>query len=291
MTTEVWCRKCSTHGFLKRQPRDHETCPTCDAPLFKRREGSPTPWNHFGAVVRALFSFRGILFVAGYVAVVQVPHPVLRVAAAVLLFLGATTFAARSASVGVDRHIDFPHINLDELLSIKAIVAMSIYVVVLVLGPLILMGSAVASLFASDFLGDNADLLPPVPVAVGAAVLLVFWAPMALVLYLRTRSPLGFFLVPHGIRLIYHDLGGYAAMASLVIGAQAMLALAYVLNSFVPFFLGLGVTAVKAFLILGAYGIAGLYIREHARVLDFPVDDDDWVPVSEPVDVHFRDVR
>lgn len=287
MTTEVWCRKCSNHGFLKRPPRDNEACPTCDAPLFKRREDSPTPWNHVGPIFKALFSVRALLFIGIYAVAVEIPHPVFRVAMAVLLFLAASAFASRTASVGADRYIDFPHISFEELLSIKAILSMAVYVVGLVLGPLILIASAVAA----NLLPFEVSVVPPVWLAFVLAGALFLWSPMALVLYLRTGSLVGFFLVPQGIKLIFLNFRGYLLLSFLVLSAQALLVAVYVANTVVPFPLSIGLSAVKAVLVFAAYGAAGLYVRQYARVLDFPVDEEDWIPISPPIEVNFRDVR
>lgn len=287
MTTEVWCRKCSNHGFLKRPPRDNEACPTCDAPLFKRRENSPTPWNHIGPIFRALLSIRALLFIGVYAIAVEIPHPVFRVAVAVLLFLAASAFASRTAAVGADRYIEFPHISFEELLSLKAILSMAVYVVGLVLGPLILIASAVAA----NLLPFELSFTPPIWLAFVLAGALFLWSPMALVLYLRTGSLLGFFLVPQGLKLIFLNFRGYLLLSFLVLSAQGLLVGVYVANTVVPFPISMLLSGVKAILVFAAYGAAGLYVRQYARVLDFPVDEEDWIPISPPIEVNFRDVR
>ena len=134
--------------------------------------------------------------------------------------------------------------------------------------------------------------LPSLSLALLAlAALLLLWAPMALVMYLRTGATVGLVWLPGGLQLIARDPIGYALLlvlvgSSLIVQIGANLALAAL-----PFFVEFPVHVVKGIAVLGGWGLCGLYIRGHARTLDFPCDDDDWVahpwaaPPPDPTDV------
>lgn len=108
-------------------------------------------------------------------------------------------------------------------------------------------------------------------------LLLLAWAPMALVLYLRTGTTFGFFHVPGGVAALRADPRGYLVLAALVLPTLGARFIADVLQGALPFVLAPPLVAGKAAAILLGWGVAGLYVRQHARAYDMPIDDDDWV--------------
>ncbi|MCC7070913.1 MAG: hypothetical protein IT383_06310 [Deltaproteobacteria bacterium] len=153
------------------------------------------------------------------------------------------------------------------------------------------------------FAADEAADLPPIPdeledgggspwslVAIIVGLLLLAWAPMALVLYLRTGTTFGFFHVPGGIGALRADPVGYLALAALVLPTMGVRFVADLMQAALPFVLAPPIVAGKAAAIILGWGIAGLYVRQHARSYDMPVDEDDWVlftrfPQEAPVPV------
>jgi hypothetical protein len=110
------------------------------------------------------------------------------------------------------------------------------------------------------------------------ALLLLLWAPMALVVYLRSGSTFGLFWLPAGIGIGRRDPRGYASLAVLVIGSIGAQVAANALIGALPFFIAPPIVAAKAVVVLLTWGLCGLYIRSNARLLNFPVDEDDWEP-------------
>ncbi len=125
-------------------------------------------------------------------------------------------------------------------------------------------------------------------IALIVGILLLAWAPMALVLYLRTGTTFGFFHVPGGIAALRADPAGYLALAALVLPTLGARFIADLVQAALPFVLAPPVVAAKAAAIILSWGVAGLYVRQHARAYDMPIDDDDWVlftrfPQAAPV--------
>ncbi len=118
----------------------------------------------------------------------------------------------------------------------------------------------------------------PRAVAGAAALFLFLWAPMALVLYLRTSSTLAMFFLPGGLRTVQHDPSGYLALCFFVLPVLALRVGADALTTALPFFVSPPILFVKGAVVLFAWALCGLYVRQHARAFDLPVDDDDWVP-------------
>lgn len=114
-------------------------------------------------------------------------------------------------------------------------------------------------------------------VAIAIGLLLLAWAPMALVLYLRTGTTFGYFHVPEGINMLRADPRGYLVLAALVLPTLGVRFIADLMQAALPFFLAPPIVVVKAAAIILGWGLAGLYVRQHARTFDMPIDDDDWV--------------
>jgi hypothetical protein len=109
-------------------------------------------------------------------------------------------------------------------------------------------------------------------------LLLLAWAPMAIVAFLASSSPLGMFLVPQGIRMIAADRRGYGVLAAFVLGALILGAIVAACASVAPFVLEAPLRALEGIAFMVAFGLGGLYIRANARTLDLPCDEADWVP-------------
>jgi hypothetical protein len=110
------------------------------------------------------------------------------------------------------------------------------------------------------------------------ATILLLYSAMALVLFLQSNTFLGMFNVVAAWRALRADPGGYVLLAGVVVGINLATLAAdagAVRSSLVvaPAFFG-----VKTVLTLFVYGLGGLYVRQHARQLDLPVDDEDWEP-------------
>ncbi|HZP12639.1 MAG TPA: hypothetical protein VFB36_09480, partial [Nevskiaceae bacterium] len=114
-------------------------------------------------------------------------------------------------------------------------------------------------------------------IAIILGALLFLWAPMAIVLYLRTSSTLAMVWVPAGVQTMLRDPLGYFVLCAFVLPALVLRFLvdAYTTTSFIaspPWLF------VKGAVVLLAWALCGLYVRSHARAFDLPVDDDDWTP-------------
>lgn len=123
----------------------------------------------------------------------------------------------------------------------------------------------------------------PRVVAGAFGIFLFVWAPMALVLFLRTSSTLAMFFVPAGIRTMLNDPGGYFVLCLMVLPALGVRVGADIVSSILPFFASPPILLVKGIVVLFSWGLCGLYVRQHARAFDLPVDEDDWVPHTAPV--------
>lgn len=112
-----------------------------------------------------------------------------------------------------------------------------------------------------------------------ASLFLGFYAAMALLLFLRSNTARGMFDLPAAFTILRTDPRGYLALAAVVmlinafrsavsiVGGGTLLAMlpVHIIN-------GVGTMAV--------YGLAGLYVRQNARLFGVPCDDDDWEPVA-----------
>jgi hypothetical protein len=119
------------------------------------------------------------------------------------------------------------------------------------------------------------DAIGALCIALG--VLLFLWAPMAVVLYLRTSSTVAMLYVPAGVRTMLNDPLGYLELCLFVLPALAFRFFvdAYTSTTLIaaPWFL-----AAKGAAVLVSWALCGLYVRSHARAFELPVDDDDWTP-------------
>jgi hypothetical protein len=114
------------------------------------------------------------------------------------------------------------------------------------------------------------------------ALALFFYAPMALVSYLRTGSTWALFFIPQGVLAIAGDARGYARLSAVAVTAFV---LAFGLDTLThdwPFWAGPLALIPRNALQLVAWGACGLYVRSRARQLDMPVDGDDWVLLTRP---------
>jgi len=110
-----------------------------------------------------------------------------------------------------------------------------------------------------------------------AAVLLLY-AAMALVLFLRSNTGWGMFDVRAAFHVIKLDPRGYFTLSAIIVGINAVRFVADLPIFHSSIFLVIPVGLVKGFLTLVAYGLCGLYVRQHARVLGIPCDEEDWEP-------------
>jgi hypothetical protein len=116
------------------------------------------------------------------------------------------------------------------------------------------------------------------------AFLLFAFAPIALVLYLRTGTTWALFLVPQGVSAISADPKGYLALCLLVWPAFVAQLGLDALTSALPFYLDPIAVVPRTFAVLLVWGLCGLYVRSRAREFDMPIDDEDWAvqPRSSP---------
>jgi hypothetical protein len=274
----IGCRRCGYLDDVEQAPAPGATCQTCGTGLFRKKTGTPRPSTHAGALLSSIFSGRGVAFlvvfavIAGFAAF----SGRLLILTSVLLFLAATKLAVKAMLVEKGR-IEFPEVSPEELFDVGALLPIAIYVIVFVWGPPLLGLTLVAS-------GEV-----PAVVAGSVALVLFLYSPMALVLHLRTKSSWGFFAVFPGIRLIARSPRAYLSLIGLVgsamIARYAIDAASAVSFSSLSLLLFVALHAAKAVAVLMAFGLCGLYIRDQARVLDFPCDDDDWVPLAKPEEI------
>jgi hypothetical protein len=113
-------------------------------------------------------------------------------------------------------------------------------------------------------------------------IFLLAYAPMALVMFLRTGSTWALFFIPQGVKTILDDTKAYAGLALFAVPAFAGQVLLDRVIAMVPFYVGPIFLLPKTALILVGWGVCGLYVRQRARAFDMPVDTDDWVPHTRP---------
>ncbi|HEY4223485.1 MAG TPA: hypothetical protein VGO62_19140, partial [Myxococcota bacterium] len=308
---EIYCKRCLHHEELGRPLRADETCPACGAGVHRRKGKAPRPLTHFPAVLRAIFSLRGIAFLVVFSLFGMIPIGPLAWASIIMLFLGSLKLAMKTMSM-VDGKVAFPEVSPEELFDKSALIPALAFVFLFVWTPPILLAFAASGVFTIDpgislptsptsstpaavalapapktahnkkdpggelgalgaFDGTGGldpaavndmlakagisqedlakaqadpqgfakalqsapspDLTPHLRaqteldaprVACGILGLLLFlWAPMALVLYLRTSSTLAMVWVPAGARTMMRDPGGYFVLCFLVLPALA----------------------------------------------------------------------
>lgn len=116
------------------------------------------------------------------------------------------------------------------------------------------------------------------PALMGLALLLLLYAPMALVMFLRTGTTWALFFVPQGIATIVSDVKAYAGLCAFAVPAFGSKILLDRVADALPFYVEPFLLVPRNALILVAWGVCGLYVRQRARTFDMPVDEDDWVP-------------
>jgi len=109
------------------------------------------------------------------------------------------------------------------------------------------------------------------------ALALFFYAPMALVSFLRSGSTWAILSVPRGISDIAQDPRGYARLCAVAVTALVVGLAVDVLTIDWPFYAAPLVHIPRNAVQLFAWGVCGLYVRSRARQLSMPIDGDDWV--------------
>jgi hypothetical protein len=110
---------------------------------------------------------------------------------------------------------------------------------------------------------------------------LLLYSAMALVLFLRSNSAGGMFALRAMWVMLRHDAGGYFALSALVVGINVLGVVAHSGAVSAKLGVALVLNLVNAVSMLMVYGLCGLYVRQNARILNVPVDDDDWTPMAE----------
>lgn len=259
-----WCRKCGERGSSPRPT----TCDNCGAGLWVRPKPPPSPGTHAVQVLSALYSFPAFLFAVVYVGFSIMPHYVLNAMGGVMLLVASIKFARATMAMGPGG-VRFPEVDVGEMFESRFVWLALVYTVVFTIGPVALLTfSGVAEGGASAG-------------ALAGAVGLLFYAPMGLVLMLQSNSIVGLLSFHVGLRLIAHDFVGYLGLAGLYAVSQG---LTWGARSMVDNMHGaawvvglMASSTVYAFAMMFTFGVAGLFIRKHARAFDFPVDDADWV--------------
>lgn len=114
-------------------------------------------------------------------------------------------------------------------------------------------------------------------IAAGCLGLLLFlWAPMAIVLFLRNPATSTMFHLHAGAATLANDPLGYLVLSLFVLPSIAARFGADVLTAIGPFWMTPGILWIKGALVMFAWGLCGLYVRQRARAFDLPVDDADW---------------
>ncbi|MFH1809085.1 MAG: hypothetical protein ABIJ09_10095 [Pseudomonadota bacterium] len=271
---DVYCRRCQLWEQRARPPQRGETCLQCGAVLHRRRRRSPAPSTHWRALIDAIRSTKGIMFLVLYAVFVglatMIGRPYL---AALLLYAGAVRLAWRSMNMQ-GNSIEFPELSAQDLFNGSVMFGVAVFTVSFVVAPLVLLQLAFAGVAVS------------IPVAIAVAVLFFAYAPMALLLFLRSSSAAGMLALPAAIGLVSADPRGYGFLAILVLSS---LGIRLALGALVGMFglvgrLGFSVllAPVEATFVLVAFGLCGLFVRSHARSLQVPCDEDDWEPLGPP---------
>ena len=374
---EIYCKRCLHHEELGRPLRVDEACPNCGAGVHRRKGKAPRPSSHIGAVLRAIFSLRGVFFLIGFSLIGMVPIGALAWASIIMLFLGSLKLAIKSMNTAGGK-VEFPEVSPEELLDKSALIPALAFVFAFVWAPPILLAYTASGAFTlsptkADF-QETHDLGPPAASALTTStstsskgakrraaipemadlpggipgmnadgtidpqmmkaleqagispdviaqaqkegggvdpkaltkaledtpapaphlrvkaeldasriftalfgLFLFFWAPMALILYLRTSSTVAMFHVVAGARTIWNDVGGYVVLCMLVLPALAMRFLIDLYSS-TSIISSPPLLFLKGVVVLLSWALCGLYVRQHARAFDMPVDDDDWTP-------------
>lgn len=266
---EIHCPSCKMRGETR---RPEPWCPACGKAVLRRQHRSPGPLTHFGQVALAILSLRG-LFLIGLFTVFSMFFRWWALLGYAGLFMAATRFSWRTMAFRRDEGIQFPELVDEDLWSFGKVLGALGYTALFLGGPLLLVWQAERS-------GHDAWLV--------LAGLLVLGAPMGLVLTLRAHSLFGVLDVPTGLRLVAHHPLSYLGLAVTFFAGIALPAAfdaavaRYTDPGAVRVLLAIpGSKAVFAFSVLWVFGLCGLYVREHARFLDVPCDDDDWAPVLQ----------
>lgn len=251
--------------------------------LHRRRRRSPSPATHYRALVSSIFSSKGILFlvlypfVAALAALAAVAYiPWFQYVSLIFLYVGSTRLAWRAMSMR-GNSIDFPQVSVDEMLSFHIVFPIVVFSMLFIKAPILLVG-----------LGLVTKVIP-LPAAALAAMLLLAYASMALVGFLRTNTVMGMFDFTQSVRLIKEDPRGYAFLSTVIFAAFGM---RLIFNTVI---VHMGLTSVvllnfvlapvEAVVVLFVFGMCGLYVRSKARSLDLPCDEDDWQALGPPPEI------
>lgn len=265
---DIWCKACGHRESLQRALRADESCPVCNAGVFKRH-GAPSPTSHARHLMASLLSMRGVMFVGAVALFASVPDWRARALASIMLTLGGIKLAMRAMKV--EREIEFPELSPEELFDFSAIIPAIAFSLTFLIAPWVLV------LFGLDAEGVRRTLM------LSGAAFLVAFAPMALVMYLRTGTSFALFLLPQGIAAIASDVKGYVGLCTLAVPALVGVV---VLDSLpLPFYYAPLLQLPRVTLVLLAWGLCGLYVRSRAREYDVPCDDFDWTPHQRVLDV------
>lgn len=266
---DIWCKACGHKESLQRALRADEACPVCNAGICKRRGAPPSPASHARHLFAALLSMRGVMFIGAVAIFASVPDWRARAIAAVMLTLGAIKLAMRAMKV--ERDIEFPELSSDELFDFSAIIPAIAFSLTFLITPWVLV-----------MFGLDADDTKQKAMLGGAAFLVAF-APMALVMYLRTGTAFALFFFPQGLAAIASDVKGYVGLCMFAVPALAGVV---VLDSLsLPFYYAPLVQLPRVALVLLTWGFCGLYVRSRAREFDVPCDDFDWTPHQRVFDM------
>ncbi|MEW5855309.1 MAG: hypothetical protein AB2A00_41420, partial [Myxococcota bacterium] len=116
-------------------------------------------------------------------------------------------------------------------------------------------------------------------VCVVAAVALLLYSALALILFLRSNSAWSMLALPAAFQLLRADPGGVMRITGLIVVANTVRFLADLPAVHSKFALAVPAAFLKGLATLAVYGLCGLYIRQNARVLSVRCDDDDWEPI------------
>lgn len=157
---EAYCRRCGFWEQNHAADRGDPTCPRCQAGLWKRKGPSPSPANHFGVLVSAIFSFPGILFMVVYAVLAAMPLPIYgKALVSLLLFMGAVKMAYRAMSTEHGR-IAFPSLDPRELAE-SSLVPVVVFSLVFMLLPAFLLHLALNPDTDRDVMRDRAEYTVP----------------------------------------------------------------------------------------------------------------------------------
>jgi hypothetical protein len=269
--TKTMCHRCGFEAH-EHEPRGADgqaawQCPDCGGGLFRQVASPPRPATYATALLRAVVSLPGLLFAGFYGVLIIAPIPFSGVVAASVLYLVAVRLACK-AMLATGGRVEFPEIDADDLLDFRWLVPAAVYGLFFRFAPVALSIAAVTML-------DGAARVAAVVAAAG----LLLYAPMALVQLLRTASTWGLLAVPDGVRHVLRDPRGYGVLLALFSSASVVT----LLVSLSPVgYLGSAVgELVYAASTMFAFGLVGLYVRQHARALGVECDGADWAPARQ----------